>query len=176
MELRSRRRSLAQQLRLQLRTAPRWNQQWRTPVARSARLAPRLHRSALRETRPLSSSKILWATRDDYIEVVLDRSQENMDQFLSRHASSPRRCRTVTLLKLLEIQRHEMLMYTSCGWFFDEISGIETVQVLQYAAAPSSWRRTSSADSPRVNISSERLAPRRTSEYPSKNGGVYERS
>jgi len=27
-----------------------------------------------------------------------------------------------------------MLMYTSCGWFFDEISGIETVQVTQYAA------------------------------------------
>jgi hypothetical protein len=27
-----------------------------------------------------------------------------------------------------------MLMYTSCGWFFDEISGTETVQVIQYAA------------------------------------------
>jgi hypothetical protein len=26
-----------------------------------------------------------------------------------------------------------MLMYTSCGWFFDELSGIETVQVIQYA-------------------------------------------
>jgi Domain of unknown function (DUF3536) len=33
----------------------------------------------------------------------------------------------------MEIQRHAMLMYTSCGWFFDELSGIETVQVLQYA-------------------------------------------
>ena len=38
------------------------------------------------------------------------------------------------VLKLLEIQRQAMLMYTSCGWFFDEISGIETVQVLMYAA------------------------------------------
>src|SRR5205085_2471919 len=41
--------------------------------------------------------------------------------------------RTVTALKLLELQRNCLLMYTSCGWFFDELSGIETVQVLQYA-------------------------------------------
>ncbi|HSH44686.1 MAG TPA: DUF3536 domain-containing protein, partial [Longimicrobiales bacterium] len=39
----------------------------------------------------------------------------------------------VRLTKLLELQRHAMLMYTSCGWFFDELSGIETVQVIQYA-------------------------------------------
>ena len=39
----------------------------------------------------------------------------------------------VRACKLLELQRHAMLMYTSCGWFFDEISGIETVQVIQYA-------------------------------------------
>ena len=37
------------------------------------------------------------------------------------------------MLKLLEMQRHAMLMYTSCGWFFDELSGIETVQVIHYA-------------------------------------------
>ena len=39
----------------------------------------------------------------------------------------------VKVWKLLEMQRHAMLMYTSCGWFFDELSGIETVQVIQYA-------------------------------------------
>ena len=38
------------------------------------------------------------------------------------------------ILKLLELQRHAMLMYTSCGWFFDDISGIETLQILEYAA------------------------------------------
>ena len=38
------------------------------------------------------------------------------------------------MLKLMELQRHAMLMYTSCGWFFDEISGLESVQVVQYAA------------------------------------------
>ncbi|HEX9638262.1 MAG TPA: DUF3536 domain-containing protein, partial [Acidobacteriota bacterium] len=54
--------------------------------------------------------------------------------FLQRHAGralDPGA--TVRALKLLELQRHLMLMYTSCGWFFDELSGIETVQVIQYA-------------------------------------------
>jgi hypothetical protein len=32
------------------------------------------------------------------------------------------------------MQRHALLMFTSCGWFFDELSGLETVQVIQYAA------------------------------------------
>src|SRR5262249_39496070 len=40
----------------------------------------------------------------------------------------------VLALRCLELQRHRLLMYTSCGWFFDEISGIETIQVLRYAA------------------------------------------
>jgi alpha-amylase/alpha-mannosidase (GH57 family) len=40
----------------------------------------------------------------------------------------------ISVLRLLEMQRHAMLMYTSCGWFFDEISGLETTQVMQYAA------------------------------------------
>src|SRR6266568_6636371 len=68
------------------------------------------------------------------MEVILDRSPENIDRFLSQHAThelSPEE--KITTLKLLEMQRHAMLMYTSCGWFFDEISGIETVQVIQYA-------------------------------------------
>jgi hypothetical protein len=34
---------------------------------------------------------------------------------------------------LMEVQRNAMLMYTSCGWFFDEVSGIETTQIMQYA-------------------------------------------
>jgi hypothetical protein len=75
-----------------------------------------------------------WAARDDYIEVVLDRSPDNVQRFLDRHRTRELNgSETVTLLKLLELQRHGMLMYTSCGWFFDELSGIETVQVIQYA-------------------------------------------
>ena len=60
--------------------------------------------------------------------------------FLTSHAIRPLSPGDeITVLKLLELQRHAMLMYTSCGWFFDELSGIETVQVIQYAGAPSNW-------------------------------------
>jgi len=72
--------------------------------------------------------------RDEYISVVLDRGEKNVGEFLGRLAgrelSRPER---VAALKLLEMGRHLMLMYTSCGWFFDEISGLETVQILRYA-------------------------------------------
>ena len=76
-----------------------------------------------------------WAARDAYIEVVLNRSLPNINRFLEQHARSPvDPHQRITVLKLLEMQRHLMLMYTSCAWFFDEVSGIETVQVMQYAA------------------------------------------
>ena len=71
---------------------------------------------------------------DEYIDVVLDRSPESVERFSRtpavRELDNHER---VVALKLLELQRHAMLMYTSCGWFFDEVSGIETVQVLHYA-------------------------------------------
>ena len=75
-----------------------------------------------------------WAARDEYIEVLHDRSPEHLARFLTRHAGRALdQTETVTALKLLELQRHAMLMYTSCGWFFDELSGIETVQLIRYA-------------------------------------------
>jgi alpha-amylase/alpha-mannosidase (GH57 family) len=75
-----------------------------------------------------------WRARDDAIDVVLDRSPESLDRFFGAHAARVLDARErIEALKLLELQRHAMLMYTSCGWFFDEISGIETVQVMQYA-------------------------------------------
>src|SRR5580704_6828135 len=75
-----------------------------------------------------------WEARNDYIQVILDRSPENVDAFLARHAVHPlQEAEKVQTLKLLELQRHAMLMYTSCGWFFDELSGIESVQVIHYA-------------------------------------------
>src|SRR5205814_1823547 len=43
--------------------------------------------------------------------------------------------------RLLELQRNRMLMYTSCGWFFDELSGLEPVQVLRYAALVTQYAR-----------------------------------
>ena len=75
-----------------------------------------------------------WGARDGYIDVILDRSPESVDRFLGRHAprllSPADRTRA---LKLLEMQRHAQLMYTSCGWFFDDVSGIEARQIIQYA-------------------------------------------
>src|SRR5207248_4720045 len=75
-----------------------------------------------------------WNARDNYIFVVLDRSPDHMERFFSENANHPLTDdEKVTVLKLMELQRHAMLMYTSCGWFFDEISGIESVQVIEYA-------------------------------------------
>jgi alpha-amylase/alpha-mannosidase (GH57 family) len=76
-----------------------------------------------------------WRARDEYVDVVLDRAPESGERFLAAQARrdlSP--VEVVCAWKLLEMQRHLMLMYTSCGWFFDDLAGIETVQVLAYAA------------------------------------------
>jgi hypothetical protein len=75
-----------------------------------------------------------WEARNEYITLVLDRSKDSIEAFFARHAAHALRPEErVAALKLLEMQRHAMLMYTSCGWFFDELSGIEAVQVIQYA-------------------------------------------
>ena len=113
---------------------PGWNQAWRAPLRNALNnlrntLAPRFGETGR------YFLKDPWDARNDYISVLLDRSPENLDRFLAKHSVrglTPEE--RVTVLKLLETQRHAMLMFTSCGWFFDEISGIETVQVIQYAA------------------------------------------
>ncbi|MBZ0170574.1 Glycosyl hydrolase family 57 [Candidatus Methylomirabilis lanthanidiphila] len=112
---------------------PGWNQAWRAPLREAMdwlrdTLAPRYEEEGRRML------KNPWAARNDYIEVILDRSPESLERFLNRHtARELSEAEQITALKLLELQRHAMLMYTSCGWFFDELSGIETVQVIQYA-------------------------------------------
>ncbi|MEW6264181.1 MAG: DUF3536 domain-containing protein [Thermodesulfobacteriota bacterium] len=112
---------------------PQWNQSWRTPL-----------RSALdwlRDTaNPLYytlSRKLLrdpWAARNDYCEIILDRNEKRVNQFFKKHAVGRlKESDKIVVLKLMELQRHLMLMYTSCGWFFDELSGPETVQIIQYS-------------------------------------------
>jgi alpha-amylase/alpha-mannosidase (GH57 family) len=112
---------------------PGWNQAWRAPLREALdwlrdTLAP------LYENKGRELLKDPWAARDAYIHIVLDRSPETIGRFFTQHAARelPEGDR-IRALKLLELQRHAMLMYTSCGWFFDELSGIETVQVIQYA-------------------------------------------
>ncbi len=109
-----------------------WNQQWRAPL-REALDYLRDATAPLTEALAKPLLRDLWAARDAYISVVLNRA-DNTDRFLSRHATralTP--AERITILELMELQRHTQLMYTSCGWFFDEVSGIETVQVIAYA-------------------------------------------
>jgi alpha-amylase/alpha-mannosidase (GH57 family) len=112
---------------------PGWHQRWRKPLRDTLdwlrdQLTPVFEREAARLLRDP------WAARNDYIEVMLDRSEATVEAFLKKHARRELSLlEKVLVLRLLEIQRFAVLMYTSCGWFFDEISGIETNQILQYA-------------------------------------------
>jgi len=113
---------------------PGWTQAWRRPLREAMdRLRDRLSLYYAKEARKYFKDP--WEARDDYIEVILDRSRENVERFLAKHSRKElSREEKIKVLKLLGMQRNAMLMYTSCGWFFDEVSGIETVQVMQYAA------------------------------------------
>ncbi|MGA7828286.1 MAG: DUF3536 domain-containing protein [Geobacteraceae bacterium] len=112
---------------------PGWDQGWRAPL----RNALDLLSDRLAEGYVQQAGKYLqdpWLARDDYISVVLDRSEDNFAAFIQRHALRElSREEWSEVIGLLEIQRQSLLMYTSCGWFFDEISGLETTQILKYA-------------------------------------------
>jgi len=114
-----------------------YNQAWRAPLRKAlddlrdgvAPLTTEFGNQILRDS---------WAARDAYIGVILDRGSESVETFLAQQ-TNPSLGRAlnqeerVRLFSLMELQRHAQLMYTSCGWFFDDISGIETVQVIAYA-------------------------------------------
>jgi alpha-amylase/alpha-mannosidase (GH57 family) len=76
-----------------------------------------------------------WEIRNGYVQIVLNRSREEIERFLAKYFDqSLEEKEKSNILSLLEMQYHCMLMYTSCGWFFDEVSGLETVQDILYAA------------------------------------------
>jgi alpha-amylase/alpha-mannosidase (GH57 family) len=113
---------------------PNWTQQWRAPL-RQALDQLRDATGPLSEIVSATLFKDHWAARDAYIRVILDRSRTNIDAFFAEFATHELSQEERTkALELMELDRHIQLMYTSCGWFFDEISGIETVQVIAYAA------------------------------------------
>lgn len=109
------------------------SQAWRRPLREALdwlrdALAPRYAGLAARYLRDP------WAARDGYIDLILDRSPGSLARFLAAHALRPLgEGEVVTVLKLLEMQRHALLMYTSCGWFFDDLTGLETIQILRHA-------------------------------------------
>ena len=112
---------------------PDGNQRWRAPLREALDLL-RDRTAPLAEAVAAPLLKDLWAARDAYIHVILDRSSDNLDRFFAVHAThtlTP--AERITVFELLELQRHAQLMYTSCGWFFDDVSGIETIQIIAYA-------------------------------------------
>lgn len=116
------------------RTRADWHQRWRKPL-REALDWLKVQVDALFEETGRRVFHDPWAARDAYIDVVLDRGDLALTRFLGAqalHPGQPEDRRTA--LRLLEMQRHAMLMFTSDGWFFDELSRIETVQVLRHAA------------------------------------------
>ena len=111
-----------------------WNQKWRRPL-RDAMDYLRDSVTPLFKEYGQKYFKDFLSARYNYIDVILDRSITNVRQFQQEYfLPDLSEEDKVNAMKLLEMQRQAMLMYTSCGWFFCEISGIETVQIMKYAA------------------------------------------
>lgn len=111
-----------------------WQQEWRGPL-RHAFDQLKQQVDDLFVQQGAACLKDPWAARDAYIDVILDRNSDVLGDFFKTHGQpNLDKDGTRRALWLLEMQRHALLMYTSCGWFFDEISGLETVQCLRYAA------------------------------------------
>ncbi|AKG21090.1 DUF3536 domain-containing protein [Calothrix sp. 336/3] len=114
--------------------APGWHLKWRKPL----RNALNWLRDQLIDVYTQHGQLFFqnpWQARDEYIDVIRDRTPENVQSFLFRHQThklTPEE--QVDALRLLEMQRHALLMFTSCGWFFEEISRPEGTQILRYAA------------------------------------------
>jgi alpha-amylase/alpha-mannosidase (GH57 family) len=109
-----------------------WNQRWRVPLRAAfdllrRDLAPKFEEACGRLLRDP------WEARDAYVELLTDRAASREEFLRRRAAHALSRDEQVRALTLLEAERAAMTMYTSCGWFFNDISGIETVQTLRYA-------------------------------------------
>ncbi|MQA99950.1 MAG: DUF3536 domain-containing protein [Actinobacteria bacterium] len=111
---------------------PGWSQAWRSPLRRAFDIV----KAAADATFESQGGDLLadpWRARNGYIDVIAGR--EDLSKFLTGFAPQPLDEDAVARTKkLLEMQRFALAMYTSCGWFFNDVSGIETVQVMRYAA------------------------------------------
>lgn len=121
-----------------------WHQRWRRPL----RQALDWLRDQLAQVYQETGSKLFqdpWQARDHYVHVLrgrrstlpqeTDPGQDSISHFLAEHQHHPLSPQErVDALRLLEMQHHALLMYTSCGWFFEELSRPEGTQILRYAA------------------------------------------
>lgn len=146
---------------------PRWQQQWRGPL----RAALDVIRDSLRIVYERKAGDIFrdpWEVRNRYINFMIDRSPAGFRRFIAEEAPGLDPRFHEETVSLLEMQRNCLLMYTSCGWFFDEISGIETVQILQYASrALQLCRKVGGADPTPRFLEVLRQAPSNLPQHPS---------
>jgi len=112
---------------------PGWNQKWRAPLHQAMDLLrDRFSPEFEKEAALLFSDP--WAARNAYQSVIADRTPGNIEAFLKLHAKKALSdSEKIRALKLMELQRHLMAIYTSCGWFFDDIGGLESILVLKQA-------------------------------------------
>ena len=145
---------------------PGWNQAWRKPL----RTALNFLRDDAAEKFERVGSELLrdpWAARNDYVDVILDPEHERAE-FLARHAV--RASEESRVWDLLEMQRSSLLMFTSCGWFFSDLAGIETIQVMRYAARVIDLLNQLGLDAPRKEFLE--LMAEATSNRPEKGNGA----
>ena len=111
---------------------PGWNQKWRTPLRTALEIvSDSADASFARHGRTLLRDP--WGARDRYVNVVLN--EISAGDFVQSESMRPLRSNEVErAVKLLELQNMSMSMFTSCGWFFNDVAGVETVQILSYAA------------------------------------------
>lgn len=109
-----------------------WNQKWRAPL-REAMNFLRDSLAAHYEQAMRRLCRDPWAARDDYVDVLLD-PEANCEKFTRKHLMQDAQSQAPLFFQLLEMQRCALLMFTSCGWFFDEISNLESVLIMKYAA------------------------------------------
>ena len=110
-----------------------WSQQWREPLRNGLDwLRDKVERVYEQQMAKFTDEP--WRIRNEYINVILNRDPDNVNQFLKNNFNKDISHKEKTkIIRMLEMQRNALLMYTSCGWFFDEVSGLETTQILQYA-------------------------------------------
>jgi hypothetical protein len=107
-----------------------WTQHWRGPLREALdHLRDRLNEGTASLMQKVFNDPL--AARNDYIKLLLSRSPENKIWFFNKYKVAQEN--QILALRCMELQRNLMLMYTSCAWFFNEVSEIETTQVMQYA-------------------------------------------
>ncbi|MDR7417613.1 MAG: DUF3536 domain-containing protein [Armatimonadota bacterium] len=156
------------------RTRGDWHQRWRRPLRETLDWL-KAEVDALFDDVGAAVFHDPWAARDAYVDVVLDRNDITIARFLATHAQRPDAAGTRrAALRLLEMQRHAMLMFASDGWFFNEISGVETVQVLRHAARAMQLAATMGRDLETAFVSRLRAAESNLPAY-GDGAAVYDR-